>query len=723
MFLAWGRFVYRARYGVIAVFVILVSVSGIYGLDLSKRLSQEGWFDDTSESVKGSKIADATFGRETDGDVIALYTAPEGKTVDDPEIRARAREHFERLLRDESALILKIDSYWDTGIQKLKDDSGKHAFASIGLRREGSVTLEDYNAIKGDLPIEGLTLQLAGVQPVVDALNEGMQQDIRRAEIIALPLVALLLYFVFGGVVAALLPVLIGGMTIIGSQGLMRLITNVIDVNAFATAVVTLVSLGLAIDYGLFVVSRFREEVAQGRSIEDAVARTVASAGRTVVFSASIIVVCLGGLLIYPHGVLKSVPYGAISSVVLAAGLSISVLPAVLGILGKRIDLLSWKRFSQTRTPEQIDAGFWSRLATWAMRRPKLIVFPIIIGLAALIVPFGGMEFGGLSERYLSPTDPARVAQQDFDRMFPQFRTEPLRLVVLGADNTQLGEIRAQASDIPGLTGRFEPTAATKDGVNVLEAGLVNKIDADVVIDRIRALPEPDGVQVLVAGIPALEYDSIRGLIKRLPWLVAILVAASLLLMYLAFRSIVLAIKAIVISALSLGATLGLLTWVFVDGHFSSLLNFTPGPIMFAVLIVIVTVVFGLSTDYEVFLMSRMVEAHDHGADTEEAIRYGIARTGGVITAAASILIVVTGAFAMSDLVLMKCLAIGMIAALLLDATIIRMLLVPAVMKMLGKWCWYGRISLYHKINAEAIPTARPSPDAQTLPLGGRRPS
>jgi trehalose monomycolate/heme transporter len=259
--------------------------------------------------------------------------------------------------------------------------------------------------------------------------------------------------------------------------------------------------------------------------------------------------------------------------------------------------------------------------------------------------------------------------------------------------------------------------------VNVLEAGLVNKIDADVVIDRIRALPEPDGVQVLVAGIPALEYDSIRGLIKRLPWLVAILVAASLLLMYLAFRSIVLAIKAIVISALSLGATLGLLTWVFVDGHFSSLLNFTPGPIMFAVLIVIVTVVFGLSTDYEVFLMSRMVEAHDHGADTQEAIRYGIARTGGVITAAASILIVVTGAFAMSDLVLMKCLAIGMIAALLLDATIIRMLLVPAVMKMLGKWCWYGRISLHHKVNAEAAPTARPSPDAQTLPLGGRRPS
>lgn len=690
MFLAWGRFVYRSRYAVIIGFVALVGLSGLYGLDLSKRLTQEGWFDESSESVKGSKLADSTFGRDTDADVIALYTVPEGKSVDDPEIGARARALFDRLRTANAAQVLKIDSYWDTSLTSaFADESHRHAFASIGLRAKDAGTLDDYNAIKDKFAIEGTRVQLAGLQPVVYALNEGMQRDIHRAELIALPLVAILLYFVFGGVVAALLPVIIGGLTIAGSQGLMRLETNFIDVNAFATAVVTLVSLGLAIDYGLFMVSRFREEMAQGRTVEEAVSRSVAAAGRTIVFSASIIVVCLGGLLIYPHPVLKSVPYGAISSVALAAALSVSVLPSVLGILGRRVDLLSWKRFSQSKTPEQIDNGFWSRLAIWSMKRPRLIAGALIVLLLALIIPFGGMKFAGLSERYLAPTDSARVAQEEFDRIFPQFRTEPMRLVIVGADNEQLGEIRAEANEVGGLTSQFEATEQTKDGINVLEAGLIEKSDADRVITQLRAIPKPEGVRVYVAGIPALEQDSIHGLTNRLPMLLVILIIASIALMYLAFRSIVLAIKAIVVSALSLGSTLGILTWIFVDGHGAGLLGFTAGPLMLPVLIVIVTVVFGLSTDYEVFLMSRMVEAHENGADTPEAIRFGIARTGGVITAAASILIVVTGAFALSDLVLMKCLAYGMIAALILDATIIRMLLVPAIMRILGDWCWW----------------------------------
>jgi trehalose monomycolate/heme transporter len=703
LFLAWGRFVYRARVKVIVLAVAFIGVAGIYGLDLAHQLSQGGWFDDTSESVEGSKLADETFGRDRNGDVIALYTPLDGKRVDDPELAARAKAHLANLLEVEKDRIVKIDSYWDGALPP--DKSGTHAFASIGLRGEDAVTLDEYNAIKGELEIDGMRLQLAGVQPVVDALNEGMQRDIKRAEVIALPLVAVLLYFVFGGVIAASLPVIIGGMTILASQGLMRIITNFIDVNAFASAVVTLVSLGLAIDYGLFIVTRFREELAEGRSVEDAVARSVATAGRTIVFSASIIVVCLAGLLIYPHGVLRSVPYGAISSVIIAAGLSISVLPAVLGILGKRIDLLVWDRFSQNKSIEQIDAGFWSKLAKWAMRRPKLLIVPIVAGLIAMIIPFTGMEFAGLSERYLSPTDSARVAQQDFDELFPNYRTEPIRLVIVGADPAQLNAIYDEANQVPGLTGRFDPDEPESKGINVLKAGLLDKTKADVVVDELRAIDIPPNVTMYVAGIPALEYDSIHGLIKRLPLLVVILLIASFLLMFAAFGSVVLAVKAIVISALSLGATLGLLTWVFVDGHGAELLGFTPGPIMFAVLIVIVTVIFGLSTDYEVFLMSRMVEARESGADTPEAIRYGIAHTGGVITAAASILIVVTGAFAMSDLVLMKCLAYGMIAALVLDATLIRMLLVPAVMKVLGDWCWWAPrwLTVLHK--KIALPT------------------
>nr|WP_245721091.1 MMPL family transporter [Nocardia pseudovaccinii] len=673
--------------------IVVVLLSGWYGRDLAGRLTQEGWFDESSESVAAAKIADATFGRDTDSDIILLYTAPAGMTVDDPTVRAAVTNSLKQLLAHHPDRVLKIDSYWDSPFAaQATDASHTHAFASVGLRGEGTATVENYTAIKGELGAGragggpgGTTVQLAGLQPIVEGINQGMQDDIRRAEIIALPIVAILLYFVFGGVVGALLPVLIGGMTVLGTQGTIRILTDHIDVNVFASAVVTLVSLGLAIDYGLFTVTRFREELAAGHSVEDATARTVATAGRTVLFSAAIIAISLAALFIFPNGVLRSVPYGGISSVLLAAVLSVTALPAVLSIVGRRIDLWGWHRFSRTKTEAQIDAGFFSRLATRAMRRPWTVVVPIVLGLLALIVPIRNIEFGGISEQYLSADNPARVAQERFDELFPSFRTEPIKLVVVGANPQQLGDIRYEASRIHGLTGRFEPSAPTKDGINVLNAGLTDKRDADAVIDALRAIPEPSGVDIMVTGVPALERDSINGLLVRLPLLVGLLAAAALVMLYLAFRSIVLALKAVLMSALSLASTLGVLTWVFVEGHGAGIFDFTPGPLMFAVLALIVTVVFGLSTDYEVFLLSRIAEARADGAPPPEAIRSGIAHTGGVITSAAAILIVVTGAFGFSDLVLMKYIAYGMIAALVLDASVVRMLLTPAVLKLIWR--------------------------------------
>ncbi|MEU8895912.1 MMPL family transporter [Nocardia sp. NPDC048505] len=691
--LRWGRFVYRHRFLVLAVAVCAVALSGFYGQGVAEKMTQEGWFDESSESVAASKIADSTFGRDTDSDLILLYSAPAGHTVDDPAVRGPVTGALRDLLERFPDRIQKIDSYWDSPFAANATDATKtHAFASVGLRGEGTATVENYAAIVDELGANGpgtgpggTTVELAGLQPILSGLNTGMQDDIKRAEIIALPLVAILLYFVFGGVVGALLPVLIGGMTILGTSGIMRGLTHLIDVNVFASIVMTLVSLGLAIDYGLFTVTRFREELAAGQTVEEATARTVATAGRTVQFSAAIIAVSLAALFIFPNGVLRSVPYGGISSVLLAALLSVTALPAALGIAGRRIDLWGWKRFSRTKTEAQIDAGFFSRLALWAMRRPWKVAVPIVLALLALAIPFRHIEFGGISEQYLAAENPARVAQERFDELFPSFRTEPLKLVVVGADPQQLSDIRYAANQIPGLTGRFEPSAATKDGVNVLNAGLADKRDADAVIAQLRALPEPDDVQVMVAGVPALERDSINGLLEGLPLLVAILALAALLLMYVAFRSIVLALKAVAMSALSLVATLGVLTWIFVEGHGADWFHFTPGPLMFAVLALIVTVVFGLSTDYEVFLLSRVSEARQAGADAPEAIRYGVAHTGGVITSAAAILIVVTGAFGFSDLVLMKYIAYGMIAALILDATVIRMLLTPAVLKLIWR--------------------------------------
>ncbi|MEU7768162.1 MMPL family transporter [Nocardia sp. NPDC049190] len=691
--LRWGRFIHRNRFLVLAAFLLFVLVSGWYGRDLSGRLTQEGWFDESSESVAAATLADSTFGRDTDSDLILLYTAPDGKTVDDPAVRGPVTDQLAQLSASYPDRILKIDSYWDSPFSAQATDAAHtHAFASVGLRGSGTATVENYAAIKDHLGAGrdgggpgGTTVQLAGLQPIVEGINTGMQRDIERAEVIALPIVAILLYFVFGGVIGALLPVLIGGMTILGTQGGLRLLTDHIDVNVFAGAVMTLVSLGLAIDYGLFTVTRFRAELATGRTVEQAVTRTIATAGRTVLFSAAIVAISLGTLFIFPNGVLRSVPYGGISSVLLAALLSVTALPAALSIVGHRIDTLGWKRFSRTKTPDQIDAGFFARLALSAMRRPLAVTISLVLALLALSIPLRHSEFGGLSERYLADDNPARVAQERFDELFPSFRTEPLKLVVVGADPQQLSDIRFTANQVPGLTGRFEPSAPTEDGINVLAAGLADKRDADRVIAALRAIPEPPGVEVMVAGVPALERDSINGLLAGLPVLLAILTAAALTLLYAAFRSLVLAVKAVVMSALSLLSTLGMLTWVFVQGHGADLLHFTPGPLMFAVLALIVTVVFGLSTDYEVFLLSRVSEARVAGADAPEAIRYGIAHTGGVITSAAAILIVVTGAFGFSDLVLMKYIAYGMIAALILDATVIRMLLTPAVLKLIWR--------------------------------------
>lgn len=698
MFHWMGRWIYRARYTVITGFIVLMGVSGLYGLGYQDRLTAQGFFDDTSESVAGTKLADTTFGRDFDGDVIALYTAPAGKHITDPDIEAAGRDLTRKLLTDYRTQIKDVSGYWNGSLGKTRfiDDSKTRAFVSIGLQGTGDQDSVDfYHQIKDKLAIPGLDVRIAGRVPVADAVGLTMQADIERMHLIALPLVAVVLFFVFGGVIAAALPLIIGGLTIAGAWGVMKVLTGFMPVHQFADAVISLIGLGLAIDYGLFMVSRFREEIADGRSTEEAVRITVSTAGRTITFSATIIVVCVAGVLIFSMTFLRSVALGALTAVILAALLSITVLPALLGVLGKRVDAFGLKRFSRTRTTEQIDASFWSRLATWAMKRPALLAYPIMLVLLGLILPFLHAQYAGLTEKYLPPGNETRSAQQSFDAVFPTERVSPIKLVIEGADRPTLSAIVAAADQAPGRTADFaQPFAngVAPPGVNVkvYTSGLVDPKNADEVITRLRAIAPPAGVTMYVTGLPVLERDSIHGVIHRLPWLLAILVLASFIMMFLAFGSFVLPLKAVLVSALSLTATLGFLSFVFYDGHGAKLLNFTPQPLSFPVLVVIIAIIFGLSTDYEIFLMSRMAEARARGASTPESIRYGTAHTGGIITAAALVLIVVTGAFGLSELVLMKYIAYGMIVALVLDATIIRMLLVPSIMTMLGDRCWWA---------------------------------
>ena len=378
-------------------------------------------------------------------------------------------------------------------------------------------------------------------------------------------------------------------------------------------------------------------------------------------------------------------------------------------IRGPIVWWLNWlaEKTQKTKTRAEVEKGFWGVLVNRVMKRPGAFALPIVIVMIILIIPLGQLALGGISEKYLPPDNSVRVAQEEFDKTFPGFRTEPLTLVI-ESDNgqpvtdQQIAEVRNEAMQIPGfIEQNNDPSTmwkerpyldgASKDpNVRVIQNGLVTRGDASKKIDELRAMSPPRGVTVSVGGTPALEQDSIHSLFAKLPLMVVVLILTTTILMFLAFGSLVLPIKAALMSALTLGSTMGILTWMFVDGHGSGVMNYTPQPLMAPMIGLIIAVIWGLSTDYEVFLVSRMVEARARGMSTAEAIRIGTATTGRLITGAALVLAVVAGAFVFSDLVMMKYLAFGLLLALLLDATIVRMFLVPAIMKMLGDDCWWA---------------------------------
>ena len=746
MFSRWGEFAYQHRRVIpLVVVAVIILLYLTFGMRLSDRMSQEGWDDPNSDSTTAAAIEARTFGRDNNGDVILLFTAETGTIDESPEF-GHIQEYLTNLLANHPDQIDHITSYFDKRVDRLISQDKRTAFAAIALKGDGDQTLKDFRAIKVQLAgasrmFPGVSTQIAGATAVADALDEGMSQDISRAEFYALPAVALLLLVVFGSLVAACMPLIVGGLSIVGSLGVLSILAGFTQVNVFAHSVVTLLGLGLAIDYGLFMVSRFREELNRGggQDVRTAVRRATGTAGKTVVFSAAMVAVALSGLLVFPQAFLKSVAYGAISAVGLAAVLSVTMLPALFSLLGHNIDKFMvrqprWagvtgvvaralgrgrqggqagqrsasarghgrsRSYSRSHaaitTPAAASKGskklsetWWYRLPNWSMQHAVWVTCAIVGGLLLLALPIGGVEFGGINETYLPPTNQVRTAQSTFNQEFPEFRTEPIKLVVTNADNDQLVQVYQQAAQVEGLTGRFTPTSATKDGITVLSAGIVDRAHNQSVVDQLRAIEPPPGVKVYIGGTPALEIESIEALFDKLPLMSFYIVLATFVLMALVFGSLVLPAKAVIMTLLGMGATIGLLTWMFVDGVGANLFGFTPGPLMSPVLVLIMAIIYGLSTDYEVFLVSRMVEARERRAATDVAIKFGTAHTGGIISAAAIIMIVVCGAFGFSDIVMMKYIAFGMIFALLFDATIIRMMLVPAVMHLLKDDNWWA---------------------------------
>ena len=691
MFYKWGHFAYRHRRIIPVVVVLLIILMQVFfGSKLGERLSQEGWEDPRADSTTAAVIEQEQFGRDNSGDVIVYVTAPGG--VNDPEVFHAANAQISGLREQFPEEVASIRSYFANPNSQQMNADGTAAFAAIGLAGDGEQTLKDFRAIKPaldaiELP-NGAEVQIAGATAVADALDKGMADDIARAERIGLVFVAIILLFVFGGVVAAAMPLIVGILSIVGSLSLLAILAQYQQVNIFSQSIITLLGLGLAIDYGLFMVSRFREELDRGLDTREAVAVTTTTAGKTVFFSALMVGVALSGLLMFPQAFLKSVAYGAISAVVLAAIISVTMLPALFGMLGTNIDKWSVRRTS--RSGRRLEDTVWYRIPAWAMRHAKSVAVGVSALLLLITVPMVGITFGGINETYLPPSQETRQAQDAFNEEFPAFRTDPIKFVVTGADSQQLVDVVMQTRQVTGLAAPLAPVHPTEDGTTVLSAPLADRTGGKEVVDQLRAISVPEGVSTYVAGTPAMEVESIEALLERLPWMALYMVLATFLLMALVFGSLILPAKAVIMNILGIGATLGFLTMVFVDGVGSGLLNFTPGPLMSPVLVLIIAILYGLSTDYEVFLVSRMVEARNQGADTDRAIKDGTAHTGGIITAAALIMIVVAAAFAMSDIVMMKYIAFGMIFSLALDATVIRLLLVPAVMHLLREDNWWA---------------------------------
>jgi trehalose monomycolate/heme transporter len=692
MFARWGALVVRARRLVLIVGVLLAVLSGSYGVGVFGAMSQGGYEDPGSEAVQAFSIMQSDPATAT-ADVVAVYTAPEGERADSEQFAGAVTAALYSL--PEHA-VTSVTTYWHTQAPFLISDDGRSALALITLAGEGS---GDKQAVLADvedtLDVDGVETTITGAAPIEAAISDQTKRDLFLAEGIALPIVMFLLIVIFGGVVAASLPVLIGVLTVSTALGILRLIANVTEVNEFAVNVAGLLGLGMAIDYGLFIVSRFREERAAGVASHDAVRNTMATAGRTVAFSALLLVVALSTLLLFPQSFLNSLAYGGMTAVALAAVVALTALPAMLAVMGHRID--AWQ-ISWFRNRGKDRTRFWTRLAHGVMRRPVLVSVPILAVLVLLISPFLNTTFGSPDERVLPEGDPARVAIEDLTTEFPAVGGDNIQVVLHNGDSpgelddAAVAAVADEVTSLPEVTA-VDRTSPAEASVVVLEAryhGEAAGSQARDAVAAIRDINPPDGLDLLVGGATAVDMDSLDAITDQLPLMAVILVGATFILLFLAFGSVVLPVKAAIMAAVSLSATFGVLTWIFVDGHGAGLLNVTPQPMEIGVIVLMAAVIFGLSTDYEVFLLSRIVEARSQGADTETAIRTGMVRSGRVITAAALLLIVVTGAFALSGVQMMRFIGIGMIFALALDATVIRMLLVPSLLKLMGRANWWA---------------------------------
>ncbi|MGA3152638.1 MAG: MMPL family transporter [Streptosporangiaceae bacterium] len=733
MFETWGRIVYRRRRIVLVIALAAIAFAAIWGTGVFGRLQSSGGFEAPgSQSQQEASLAASAFGRDS-GDVVVLY-ASRVQSVHAAAFRSAVTGTLARLPRSR---VESAATYWSTGSPQFVSASGRETYAVIELTGgSDSARVQGFDAIKGDLAAPGLTTRIGGVIPTEAAINKQVTSDIGRAEGLSMPVLLILLLVIFGSLAAASLPLAVGGIGILGSFTALRLLTLGTTVSIYSVNITTILGLGLAIDYGLFMVGRFREELHRQDSVEAALARTVATAGRTVAVSGVTVAVALASLMLFPEVFLRSMGYGGVATVLVDMLAALTVLPALLALLGPKVNALRIRRSVPShRTSAPLPAataglparadgsaggsraagtrgargeqsgqpgeqGGWYRLARSVMRRPVAYAAVIVVLLLALGLPFLRVTWGGTDARALPASAGPRVVTEALTRDFPGNVTAPIESLVRfsgpvagsAARSAQLASYVSRLDGVAGVTGA-QLTGLRGDTARIDLRYGPDPMSAAArrIVQDVRGIAPPAGARAYVGGQSAQLADELASLSATLPWMALVVAVATFVLLFLAFGSVVLPLKAIVMNVLSLSATFGVVVWIFQQGHLSGLLRFTPtGTIDPTMPILMLAIIFGLSMDYEVFLLSRIRERYDVTGDNTAAVASGLQRTGGVITSAALLLVIVIGAFSASGITFIKLMGVGMIVALIVDATIVRVLLVPATMRLLGRANWWA---------------------------------
>ncbi|MEV4316565.1 MMPL family transporter [Actinocrispum sp. NPDC049592] len=686
MFVRIGLFATRhARAILVATLIVLVG-AGALGFTAFGKLKSQGFDDPASESSQVTADIAAKFGGG-DG-LVFLIRGP----VADPAVQTAGKDLTQQLSADPQ--LRNVASYFSTGAPPMKSDDGQYAIAVAkpADNVEISDLRERYDGQHGPIDVT-----LGGGATVSDDIGGQVGKDLAVAEAIAVPLITILLIIAFGSLVASLLPLAIGGIAILGTFAELAILGSITDVSVFAINLTTALGLGLAIDYALLMVSRYREELANGLDTKAAVVRTVSTAGRTIMFSALAVTAALAVLLVFPMYFLRSFAYAGVGVVLISMTAALLVLPALLTVLGPRVNAGKIRK----RVPSTV-SPFWARFSGSTMRRPLRAALPVLIVLIAAAIPLLHVQFGTPDDRVLPKTTDTRIVGDELRDHFPTDDSRAIRVI---ANDT--GDITGQLKAFPGVTAVTRTPGQDATLYSVIPTGEARSDQAQQLVRDIR----DSDLRVQVGGSAAVLMDTKDAISSRLPLAALLIALTTFVLLFLFTGSVLQPLRALLFNVIGLSATLGLMVLVFQDGWLSGFLGFTPLPLDTSMLVLLFCITFGLSMDYEVFVLSRIKEKHDQGATLRDAVVDGLSHTGRLVSTAAVLLAVSLLAFGTSGVSFIQLFGIGSGLAILIDATLIRGILVPAGMRALGRAAWWapGPLRrLHNKVGISEAETREP---------------